>query len=145
MEQRVSLITLGVADLARAVGFYRRLGWTPSPRFEGAEVAFFQAGGMVLALWGRRAAAADAGLPADASGDAPSARVVLAYNARSRDEVAAVIEEARRAGGRVLKPAGDTAWGGHAGYFADPDGHVWEVAWNPDFPILADGSVRLPE
>lgn len=144
MEQRVSLITLGVADLARAAEFYRRLGWTPSPRFEGAEVAFFQAGCMVLALWGRQAAAADAGLPADASGDVPSARVVLAYNTRAKDEVAAVLEEARRAGGRILRPARDTAWGGHAGHFADPDGHVWEVAWNPDFPILADGSVRLP-
>ena len=145
MEQRISLITLGVADLARATQFYRRLGWTPSPRFDGADVTFFQAGGMIVALWGRDALAADAGLPADASGDSPIPRMALAYNARSKDDVDAVIAEAGRAGGRVVKPAKDTDWGGYAGYFADPDGHLWEVAWNPGFTLLADGSVRLPD
>jgi len=145
MEQRISLITLGVADLARATDFYRRLGWTPSPRFEGADVAFFQAGGMIVALWPRAELATDAGLPADISGDTPTPRMALAYNARSRDDVDAVIAEAGRAGGRVVKPAKDTYWGGYAGYFADPDGHLWEVAWNPGFTLLADGSVRLPE
>jgi len=145
MEQRISLITLGVADLARATQFYRRLGWTPSPRFAGADVAFFQAGGLIVALWGRDALAADAGLPADASGDSPIPRMALAYNARSRDDVDAVIAEAGQAGGRIIKPAKDTDWGGYAGYFADPDGHLWEVAWNPGFTLLADGSVRLPD
>lgn len=145
MEQRVSLITLGVADLARATQFYRRLGWVPSTRFDGADVAFFQAGGMIVALWGREALATDAGLPADASGNAPSGRIALAYNARSKHDVDTVIAEAGQAGGRVVKPAKDTDWGGYAGYFADPDGHLWEVAWNPGFTLLADGSVRLPE
>lgn len=145
MEQRVSLITLGVADLARATRFYRDLGWTPSPRFEGADVAFFQAGGMIVALWGRDDLAADTGLSKEPSGDGPSARLALAYNARSREAVDAVIEEARRAGGTVVKPARDTAWGGYAGYFADPDGHLWEIAWNPGFAMIEDGSVRLPE
>ncbi len=145
MEQRVSLITLGVADLARATDFYGRLGWAPSPRFEGADVAFFQAGGIIVALWGRKALVTDAGLPSDASGDNPSGRIALAYNARSKDDVDAVIDEAGQAGGRVVKPAKDTDWGGYAGYFADPDGHLWEIAWNPGFTLLADGSVRLPE
>ena len=145
MEQRISLVTLGVADLARATQFYRRLGWTPSPRFEGADVAFFQAGGLIFALWGGDALAADAGLPADTLGDSPVPRIALAYNARSRDDVDAVIAEAKQAGGRVVKPAKDTDWGGYVGYFADPDGHLWEVAWNPGFTLLADGSVRLPE
>ena len=145
MEQRVSLITLGVADLAGATQFYRRLGWTPSPRFEGAGVAFFQAGGIVVAQRGREALAADSGLPLEAAGGGPAARLALAYNARSRGEVDQVIAEAGRAGGAVVKAARDTAWGGYAGYFADPDGHLWEVAWNPGFALLADGSVRLPE
>lgn len=145
MEQRVSLITLGVADLARATDFYRRLGWTPSPRFEGADVTFFQAGGMIVALWGREALVADAELPEETSPRGPSSRIALAYNARSRAAVDAVIEEARQAGGIVVKPARDTEWGGYVGYFADPDGHLWEIAWNPGFTLLEDGSVRLPE
>ncbi len=144
MEQRVSLITLGVADLARATAFYRAMGWTPSPRFEGADVTFFQAGGMIVALWPRAELAADAGLPADTSADTPTPRLALAYNAPSRSDVDAIIAEAGRAGGRVVNPAKDTPWGGYAGYFADPDGHLWEVAWNPGFTLLADGSVRLP-
>lgn len=145
MEQRVSLITLGVADLSRATAFYRRLGWTPSPRFEGADVAFFQAGGLIVALWGREALADDAGLPREPPGDGPSARVALAYNARACDDVDAVIEEARQAGGTVVKTGRETFWGGYAGYFADPDGHLWEIAWNPGFTLLEDGSIRLPE
>lgn len=141
MEQRISLITLGVADLARSRGFYERLGWTRC--FRKAEgVAFFQAGGMAVALWPLTELAADAGVSPDRTG---FRGLALAYNARSRAEVDRVIAEAAAAGGSVLKPAHDTPWGGYAGYFTDPDGFAWEVAWNPDFAIAADGSVRLPD
>ena len=140
MEQRVSLVTLGVADLARARRFYEEgLGWRRAN--EHAEVAFYQAGGMVLALWGRDALADDAGLPGAGSGFRASA---LAYNTRTRAEVDAVLAEAAAAGGRIVKPAQDAVWGGYTGYFEDPDGHLWEVAWNPDWEVAADGSIRLP-
>jgi uncharacterized protein len=145
MEQRLSLITLGVEDLARGRAFYERLGWTASKTGEDATgdaaVCFFQLGGIVLALWGRRALAADAQLADDGSG---FRAVALAYNTRSREEVASVLDEAQRAGGRILKAAQDTFYGGHAGYFADPEGHVWEIAWNPHFRLDADGSLTLP-
>jgi uncharacterized protein len=138
MEQRLSLVTLGVADLERARRFYEDgLGWRRGNQHE--EVAFYQLGGMVLALWGRDALARDARLP-DAGG---FGGIALAYNARSREEVDAVLAEAAAAGGRILKPAEDTFWGGYSGYFADPDGHPWEVAWNPGWTIAADGSARL--
>jgi catechol 2,3-dioxygenase-like lactoylglutathione lyase family enzyme len=138
MEQRLSLVTLGVADLDRARRFYEALGW----RRHGAhaEVVFFQAGGMVLALWSRQALAADAKVPAAGRG---FRGIALAYNTRSRDEVDAVLEEAKTAGATIPKPAEEASWGGYTGYFADPDGHLWEVAWNPDWKIAADGSVRL--
>ena len=140
MEQRLSLVTLGVADLARARRFYEEgLGWRRGNRHD--EVAFYQLGGMVLALWGRDALADDAGLPRAGSG---FRGIALAYNARDRAEVDAVLEEAKAAGGTLVKPAQDTFWGGYAGYFADPDGHLWEVAWNPDWKLAADGSIRLP-
>jgi hypothetical protein len=140
MEQRLSLVTLGVADLARARRFYEQgLGWRRSN--DHAEVAFYQAGGMVVALWGRDALAADAQIPGTGSG---FAGIALAYNTRDKAEVDAVLAEAAAAGGRVVKPAKDTFWGGYAGYFADPDGHLWEVAWNPDWSLAEDGSVRLP-
>jgi catechol 2,3-dioxygenase-like lactoylglutathione lyase family enzyme len=138
MEQRLSLVTLGVADLDRSRRFYEALGW----RRHGAhaEVVFFQAGGMVLALWSRQLLAADAHVPAEGSG---FAGIALAYNTRSREEVDAVLDEARAAGATIPKPAEDASWGGYTGYFADPDGHLWEVAWNPDWTIAEDGSVRL--
>jgi uncharacterized protein len=139
MEQRLSLVTLGVADLERSRRFYEDgLGWRRGNAH--AEVVFFQLGGIVLALFARTALAADAGLAAAGSG---FGGIVLAYNARSRAEVDAVLAEAIAAGATVLKPAQDAFWGGYSGYFADPDGHPWEVAWNPDWTILADGSVRL--
>lgn len=141
MEQRVSLITLGVADLDSARAFYERLGWKRS--FRKAEgVAFFQAGGMVLALWPRAELAKDANVIDD---NGAFAGIALAYNTRSRDEVDAVLAEAVAAGGRLLKPAQQAFWGGYQGYFADPDGHVWEVAWNPDFALDAKGNVTLPD
>jgi uncharacterized protein len=141
LDPRISLVTLGVVDLARALAFYRDgLGWTPSPASQG-DVAFFQAGGVVLALWSRRLLAADAGVADAAEG---FGGITLAHNVRTRDEVDRTLEEARRAGATISKPAEDTPWGGRSGYFADPDGHPWEVAWNPGFPIGADGIVRVP-
>ena len=139
MEQRVSLITLGVADLTRARRFYEDgLGWRRGN--DHPEVAFYQIGGAVLALWGREALAQDARLRDAGSG---FGGIALAYNARSRDEVDAVLAEAAAAGGKILKPAEEAFWGGYSGYFADPDGHPWEVAWNPDWTLADDGSVRL--
>ena len=138
MEQRLSLVTLGVADLDRSRHFYETLGW----RRHGAhaEVVFFQAGGMVLALWSRHSLAADAHVEAEGSG---FAGIALAYNTRSPEEVDAVLDAAKAAGGTIPKPAEETSWGGYAGYFADPDGHLWEIAWNPAWTMAEDGSVRL--
>jgi uncharacterized protein len=140
MEQRLSLITLGVADVAWSRRFYEALGWRASGASQ-EDVTFFQAGGMALALWGRDDLARDAEVP-DGSG---FGGVALAYNARSRAEVDDVLEQARMAGARILRPARDTFYGGYAGYFADPDDHPWEVAWNPHFPLRADGSLQLPD
>jgi catechol 2,3-dioxygenase-like lactoylglutathione lyase family enzyme len=139
MEQRLSLVTLGVADLERARRFYEEgLGWKRGN--DHAEVVFFQTGGMILALWPRHLLAEDAGLADEGRG---FGGIALAYNARSREEVDAVMAEAAAAGASVLKPAQDTPWGGYAGYFADPDGHPWEVAWNPGWTLREDGSVSL--
>jgi uncharacterized protein len=138
MEQRLSLVTLGVGDLERSRRFYEALGWRRSG--DQAEVVFFQAGGMVLALWTRAALAEDARVPAAGSG---FRGIALAYNTRSREEVDLVLDEAKAAGATIPKPAEEVFWGGYAGYFADPDGHLWEVAWNPHWTIAEDGSVRL--
>jgi len=142
MEQRLSLITLGVADLERSRAFYADgLGWTPSTLGSG-EVVFFQAAGVVFGLYGRDALAKDAGL--DSADGAGFRGTALAYNTRTRDEVDAVLAQAERAGARITKRAEEAFWGGYSGYFADPDGHLWEVAWNPGMKIDADGHVRLP-
>ena len=139
MEQRLSLVTLGVADLERSRRFYEDgLGWRRGNAH--AEVVFFQLGGMILGLFSRDGLAADAGVPSAGSG---FSGIALDYNARTRAEVDAVLAEAEAAGARILKPAKDAFWGGYSGYFADPDGHLWEVAWNPDWTILDDGSIRL--
>jgi uncharacterized protein len=141
MEQRLSLVTLGVADLDRSRGFYERLGWRRSVKAaEG--VAFFQLGCMALSLFPRRDLAKDAGLDEAGTG---FTGVALGFNTRSRAEVEAVLEEAAGAGGRIVKPAQDAFWGGYHGYFADPDGHLWEVAWNAGFALARDGSLRLPD
>jgi catechol 2,3-dioxygenase-like lactoylglutathione lyase family enzyme len=140
MEQRLSMVTLGVTDLTRSRAFYERLGWRPSSAGND-DVVFFQLGGIVLGLWGRAARAADARLELGQG----FGGVALAYNVREKAEVAAVLAEAEAAGAAILKPAEDTFWGGHAGCFADPDGHPWEVAWNPFWPIAEDGRVILPE
>ena len=138
MEQRVSLVTLGVSDLARAQAFYEGLGWT-SGAAPADDVVFFQAGGMVVALWSRTELAADSVLQDDGGWGG----VTLAYNTRSPAEVDAVLDEARGAGGSVLREGAATFWGGYSGVFADPDGHPWEVAHNPHWSIADDGSVKL--
>jgi len=138
MEQRLSLVTLGVADLQRSLDFYEALGWKRGN--ENPDVAFFQLPGMILALWSRTALAEDAGLAANERG---FGGITLAYNARSRADVDAIFVEAERAGARILKPAKDTFWGGYSGYFADPDGHPWEVAWNPEWKLNKKGDVKL--
>ncbi len=138
MEHRLSLVTLGVADLARARAFYASLGWRASGDPD-ADVAFFQAGGMVLALWSRASLAADSGIE-----DSPGwGGVTLAHNVRSAAEVDAVIEEARTAGAEITREPGETFWGGYSGVFTDPDGHPWEVAHNPRWTIGEDGSVTI--
>ena len=141
MEQRLSLITLGVADLARSRRFYEQLGWRPSSASTAA-IAFYQLAGIALALYPRSDLARDARLPEDGHG---FGGITLAFNTRTRQEVDTLLAEARSAGARILKPAEEASWGGYSGYFADPDGYPWEVAWNPSFPIDADGSMRLPE
>ncbi len=129
MEQRISLVTLGVTDLARARAFYEALGWRGAQQPDD-EVAFYQAGGMVFGLW---AALGGHGAPG----------VELAHNVRSPDEADAVLAEAKRAGGKIIRPAERADWGGYTGAFADPEGYVWEVAHNPGWTLAADGSVRL--
>ncbi|MFZ0805251.1 MAG: VOC family protein [Candidatus Sulfotelmatobacter sp.] len=141
MEQRISIITLGVADLKRSAEFYERMGWRRAvSKAEG--IIFFQTGGMALALYPRHELAKDANVALEGEG---FSGISLAYNARSREEVDAVLREAAGAGARILKPAKEAFWGGYSGYFADPDGFLWEVAWNPFFPIADDGSIRIPD
>ena len=138
MEQRLSLVTLGVRDLARARAFYEALGWTTGAAPDD-DVAFFQAGCMIMALWDRAKLAEDSGVE-DGGG---WGGVTPAYNARSPEEVDTVMEEARTAGATIPREAGETFWGGYSGVFVDPDGHPWEVAHNPHWTIEDDGSVRL--
>jgi uncharacterized protein len=138
MEQRVSLITLGVADLARARAFYEALGWTTRAGADD-DVVFFQTGGMIVALWGRTELADDSGVE-DTGG---WGGVTLAHNVRSHAEVDAVIDEARNAGATVPRAGAETFWGGYSGVFVDPDGHPWEVAHNPHWTVAEDGSTLL--
>tara|TARA_R110000787_G_scaffold15656_4_gene48525 strand:- start:679 stop:1104 length:426 start_codon:yes stop_codon:yes gene_type:complete len=141
MEQRLSLVTLGVRDLARSVRFFEALGWRRSMRAaEG--VAFFQCGGLAFGLYPFDALAADAGVPAAQGG---SAAIALAHNARTRDAVDAVMAEAAAAGAEIVKPAEEAFWGGYSGYFRDPDGHLWEIAWNPGFALDETGALTLPD
>jgi predicted lactoylglutathione lyase len=138
MEQRVSLVTLGVRDLARARAFYETLGWRTNAA-PGDEVVFFQAGGMIIALWGRAELAEDSGV-----GDSGGwGGITLAHNVRSPAEVDAVIAEAEAAGATVTRPGAATFWGGYSGAFTDSDGHAWEVAHNPHWTLAEDGSVSL--
>jgi catechol 2,3-dioxygenase-like lactoylglutathione lyase family enzyme len=138
MEQRLSLVTLGVTDLARARAFYEALGWTTGAAPDD-DVVFFQAGCMIVALWGRSQLAEDSAVE-DGGG---WGGVTFAYNTRSQEEVDAVMGEAEAAGATIGRRAGETFWGGYSGIFIDPDGHPWEVAHNPGWTIEDDGSVRL--
>jgi uncharacterized protein len=141
MDQRVTLVTLGVADLQRAIAFYRDgLGWTPSGSSIEGEIAFFQLNGLALALWPRTLLAEDARLTDDGGWGG----ITLAQNVGSRDEVDRVVERMVGAGGRLMKAPEAAAWGGYSGYVADPDGHPWEVAHNPFWPLGADGTLTLP-
>ncbi len=138
MEPRISVLTLGVADVGRARAFYQALGWTgESPD---GEVVFIQVGPMVLALWDRALLAADSTMT-DAGG---WGGVTLAHNVRSPEEVDAVLAEAEAAGAAIGRSGAATEWGGYSGVFVDPDGHPWEVAHNPYWILEADGATRLP-
>jgi len=139
----ISLVTLGVSDLKRSIAFYETLGFRR--KAQGAEgVGFFQAGVCVFAVWPSSELAKDANVAF--SPNLPGfSGVALAWNCRSAAEVDAVLERALRLGATVPKPAQETSWGGYAGYFADPDGHLWEVAHNPGFPLTEDGRLTLPD
>lgn len=138
MEQRISLVTLGVADIAKARSFYEALGW--SGQSPDGEVVFFQAGGMVLALWDRQKLAVDSAVSADRSG---WGGVTLAQNVRSPAEVDAILDQAESAGATIGRRGAPTDWGGYSGVLVDPDGHTWEIAHNPGWSLREDGSVQL--
>src|SRR5687767_65786 len=144
MEPRISLITLGVEDLPRAVRFYRDGLGFPTQYAEGAPVAFFSTGGVRLALYPLNELANDIA-PDIRPTPGAFAGITLAHNVRTREEVSDVLALAAAAGGRITKSAQDVFWGGHSGYFTDLDGYYWEVAWNPHFPIEADGSITLTQ
>jgi uncharacterized protein len=139
VEQRLSLVTLGVADLGRSVAFYEAVGWRVDNDWREQDVAFFQAGGMAIALWHREALAADSAVtdPGGWGG------ITLAHNVRSPAEVDAVIAEAEAAGATIGRAGAETFWGGYSGLFIDPDGHPWEVAHNPNWTIAEDGSLTI--
>ncbi len=139
MEQRVSIVTLGVEDLGRSLRFYEALGWRGQ---EVEETVFFQAGGMAVVLWSRTALAADAGIGDDAG--ATFGGIALAHNVRSREEVDEVVEQAAIAGAAVTRQPAETFYGGYAGCFRDFDGHVWEIAFNPAFPLDEAGNLTVP-
>jgi catechol 2,3-dioxygenase-like lactoylglutathione lyase family enzyme len=142
MEQRLTLVTLGVGDLDRSVAYYEGLGWRRAMR-DAQGVAFFQLGGIGLSLYPLPDLTDDAGLPSE---PLPRFRgIALAYNVRSREEVDAVSAEMSRLGGSLVKPPEEKFWGGYGAYAADPDGHLWEIAWNPGFPLDEDGAVAIPD
>ncbi len=142
MSAHIRLITLGVADVARATSFYERLGFERSKASSEAAVTFFQAGPVVLALFGKDALHDDAQAGSLWTGNGG---IALAQNVGSEAEVDAMMALMKGAGAHILKEASKTFWGGYDGYFADPDGHVWEVAYNPFWVLAADGSLRLPD
>lgn len=139
MEQRLSFVTLGVKDMPRARAFYEKLGWRASPK-SNEHVTFFQANGLVVGLYGWDALAEDATVPAAGSG---FRGVALAYNVRDKGDVDRVLAEASAAGGKLVKAGKEVFWGGYSGYFADTDGHLWEVAWNPGGKLGPDGGFTI--
>ena len=140
MEQRISLVTLGVTDVSRARAFYEALGWRGH---EVEQTVFFQAGGLAVVLWGWADLVDDSGL-SDAIGPRFGG-LALAHNVRSRSDVDEILAAAQAAGATVTRPAEETFYGGYAGYFADLDGHMWEIAHNPTFTLAEDGSLVLPD
>jgi catechol 2,3-dioxygenase-like lactoylglutathione lyase family enzyme len=138
MDQRLSVVTLGVSDLKRARAFYEALGWKTGAEPDD-DVVFFQAGGLVVSLWSRESLAEDSAV-ADSGG---WGGITLAHNVGSPGKVDAVIAEAEAAGATIGRPGAETFWGGYSGVFIDPDGHPWEVAHNPHWTLEEDGSVRL--
>jgi predicted lactoylglutathione lyase len=140
MDQRLSLITLGVTDLQRARAFYEALGWSGQ---EVEETVFFQAGGMAVVLWGQDKLAADCGLEQREAGGFDG--IALAHNVRSNEQVDELVATAERAGATVTRSPTTTFYGGYAGIFLDPDGHAWEIAHNPGFTLADDGSLVLPD
>jgi catechol 2,3-dioxygenase-like lactoylglutathione lyase family enzyme len=141
MDQRLSIVTLGVASLERASAFYARMGFTPAG-CSTEHIIFYQLNSVALALYPRDALAEDAQVDPAGSG---FSGITIAYNVRERDEADRVLAEAEAAGGTVVKSAQDVFWGGYSGYFADPDGYLWEVCWNPFLTFEVDGSVVLPD
>jgi predicted lactoylglutathione lyase len=139
MQQRISLVTLGVADVGRAKAFYQQLGWRGQ---EVEETVFFQAGGIALVLWGRDKLALDGGMPPGPP--AGFGGIVLAHNVRSQPEVDEIVAAAQGAGATITRPPRRTFYGGYAGVFADLDGHAWEIAHNPGFTLADDGSLTIP-
>jgi catechol 2,3-dioxygenase-like lactoylglutathione lyase family enzyme len=140
VEQRITLITLGVTDLARSTAFFERLGWQRSVR-EAPGVAFFQCGGLALSLYPISDLANDLGVSPTKAG---FGGITLAHNVRNREDVAIVLREAEAAGAEIVRDSEEAFWGGQTGYFKDLDGYYWEVAWNPGFPLGEDGAVSLP-
>jgi uncharacterized protein len=139
MEQRITLVTLGVSDYERAKAFYAAPGWSPALEVE--ETAFFQGNGIILALWGREKLGPDLGIPDDG---ARWSGIALAHNVGSSEEVLEVIEQARKNGAEITREPADTFYGGYAGVFRDLDGHAWEIAHNPGFGLDDDGNIVLP-
>ncbi|MGB3634957.1 MAG: VOC family protein [Rubrobacteraceae bacterium] len=143
MEPRVNIVTLGVTNLERAVAFYRDGLGCPLSGASNENIAFFKTSGTVLALYPHEQLAADA-TNAEPQGGGFSG-FTLAHNVAEKKQVAPALDEAEAAGGKIVKEAQDVSWGGHSGYFADPDGHLWEVAWNPYAPLAEDGRLILPD
>ena len=140
MKQSVALITLGVADVHRATEFYQALGWAPALEIE--ETVFFEANGVVVVLWSRDKLAEDMGIE---DSDPGWGGVALAHNVGSSEEVRHIVEQARQAGAAVTRAPATTFYGGYAGGFRDPDGHVWEIAHNPGFTLGPDGAITIPD
>lgn len=139
MNLRINVMTLGVTDMQRSRRFYEALGWTAS-KSSNESFTLFKSKGSMLALYGAAALAEDAHVSPDGAG---FRAVTAACNVPSKEDVAKALELARLAGAKITKPAQDVFWGGHSGYFQDPDGHLWEVAWNPHWPLNADGLIDL--
>lgn len=140
MSARLNIVTLGVSEVKKSKIFYERLGWKASSASQD-DIVFFQSGGVVLALYPRELLAQDASVSPSGSG---FRGFTLAQNVESKEMVREVLKIAENAGAKILKPAQDVFWGGHHGYFSDPDGNLWEVAWNPHIPLNGDGILQLP-